>query len=46
MNRSDHFKILQHMIDKSIENGVYIVTEDKTFEDLKLFRSFLYRNFK
>ena len=46
MNRSDHFKILQHMIDKSIENGVYNVTEDKTFEDLKLFRSFLYRNFK
>ena len=34
------------MIDKSIENRVYIVTEDKTFEDLKLFRSFLYRNFK
>ena len=34
------------MIDKSTKNGVYIVTEDKTFEDLKLFRSFLYRNFK
>ena len=46
MNRSDYFKILQHMIDKSIENGVYIVTEDKKLEDLKLFRSFLYRNFK
>ena len=37
---------LQHMIDEGIENGVYIVTEDKTLEDLKLFRSFLYYNFK
>ena len=34
------------MIDEGIENGVYIVTEDKTLEDLKLFCSFLYRNFK
>ena len=34
------------MVDKGIENAVYIVTEAKTLEDLKLFRSFLYRNFK
>ena len=27
-------------------NGVYIVTQDRTSEDLQLFRSFLYRNFK
>ena len=46
MNRSDCFKKMQHMIDEGIENGVYIVTKDKTLEDLKLFRSFLYRNFK
>ena len=46
MNRSDYFKKLQHMIDEGIENGVYIVTEDKTLKDLKLSRSFLYRNFK
>ena len=46
MNRSDCFKKMQHMIDEGIENGVYIVAKDKTLEDLKLFRSFLYRNFK
>ena len=34
------------MIDEGLENGVYIVTEDKTLEHLKLFRNFLYRNFK
>ena len=46
MNHSDYFKKLQHMIDEGLENGVYIATEDKTLEDLKLFRNFLYRNFK
>ena len=34
MNRSEHFKKLQHMIDEGIQNGVYIVTEDRTLEDL------------
>ena len=34
------------MIDEGIRNGLYTVTEDKTSEDLKLFRSFLYGNFK
>ena len=34
------------MIDESIKNGLYIVNEDKTLEDIELFRSFLYRNFK
>ena len=46
MNRSDYFKKMQHMIDEGIQNGVSIVTEDRTLEYLKLFRSFLYRNFK
>ena len=32
------------MIDEGIQNGVYIVTEDRTLEDLILFRSFLYCN--
>ena len=41
MNRSDYFKKLQHMTDEGIENRVYIVTEDKTLEYLKLFHSFL-----
>ena len=34
------------MIDEGIENGIYSVTEDKTLEDLRLFCSFLYCNFK
>ena len=34
------------MIDEGIQNGVYIVPEDTTLEDPKLFRSFLFRNFK
>ena len=46
MNLSGYSKKLQNMIDEGIENGVYIVTEDKTLEDLKLFHSFLYCNFK
>ena len=46
MNRSDYFKKLQHMIDEGIQNGVYIVTKDRTLGDLKLFHSFLYLNFK
>ena len=46
MNRSDYFNKLQHMIDEGIQNGVDIVTEDRTLEDLKLFCSFLYHTFK
>ena len=46
MNRSDYFKNLQHMINEGIQNGVYIVPKDRTLEDIKLFRSFLYRNVK
>ena len=34
------------MIDEGIRNGVYIVTEDRILEDLKLFRYLLCRNFK
>ena len=46
MNRSDYFNKLQHMIDEGVQNGVDIVTEDRTLEDLKLFCSFLYHTFK
>ena len=46
INHSDYFKKLLHMIDEGIQNGVYIVPEDRTLEDPKLFRSFLFRNFK
>ena len=46
INHSDCFKKLQHMNDEGIQNGVYIVPEDRTLEDPKLFRSFLFRNFK
>ena len=37
---------MQYITYEGKENGVYIVTEDKTLEDLKLFRSFLYCNLK
>ena len=46
MNRSDYFNKLQHMIDEGVQNGVDIVTEDRTLEDLKLFCSFIYHTFK
>ena len=34
INRSDYFKKLQHMIDEGIQNGVYIITEDRTLQNL------------
>ena len=34
------------MIDEGIQNGVYIVNEDRTLDDLKLFCNFLYHNCK
>ena len=46
MNRSDYFKKLQHTTDEGIQDGVYIVTEDRTLKDLKLFRGFLYRTLR
>ena len=46
MNRSYYFQKLQHMVHEGIENGVHSVTEDRTLEDLKLLRSFIYGNFK
>ena len=34
------------MVDDGIKNGIYKVAEDNTLKDLKLFKSFLYRNFR
>ena len=34
------------MVEDGIKNGIYKVAEDKTLKDLKLFKSFLYRNFR
>ena len=33
------------MIDDGMKNDIYKVAEDNTLKDLKLFKSFLYRNF-
>ena len=46
INRSDYFKKLQHTTDEGIQDGVYIVTEDRTLKDLKPFRGFLYRTLR
>ncbi|XP_066924595.1 uncharacterized protein [Clytia hemisphaerica] len=45
MNRNDYYSKIQEMIDKGIQDKVYEPTTDTTLDDLKLFQSFLYRNF-
>ena len=37
---------LQKMVDDGIKNSIYKVAEDSALKDLKLFKNFLYRNFK
>lgn len=44
IKRSECFKKLRDIIDEGIQHGVCIIAEDRTLEDVKLFRSFLYRN--
>ena len=46
MNKIDYHNKLQEMINNGIRNGIYKVTEDKTLDDLKIFKSFLYKNLK
>ena len=46
LNRKDYDEKLENMIQDGINNGTYIETDDTTLQDLKLFQSFLYRNFK
>ena len=36
---------MQQMIDDRICNGIYKETVDRTSDDMKTFKSFLYRNF-
>ena len=45
MDKNDYVKKMQEMIDKGIQEGVYAKREDNTFQDLKQFQDFLYRNF-
>ena len=46
IDKTDYQDKLQKMIDDGIKNGIYKVAEDNTIKDLKLFKSFLYRNFR
>ena len=45
MNKSDYQNKVQQMINDWIRDGIYKVTADNTLDDLKTFKSFLYRNF-
>ena len=46
IDQTDYQDNLQKMVDDGIKNGIYKVAEDNTLKDLKLFKSFLYRNFR
>ena len=46
IDKTDYQDKLQKMIDDGIKNGIYKVAEDNTIKDLKLFKSFLFRNFR
>ena len=46
MNKIDYHNKLQERINDSMGNGIYKTTEDKIFDDLKVFTSFRYQNFK
>ena len=45
MNKSDYQNKMQQMINDGIRDGIYKVTADNILDDLKTFKSFLYRNF-
>ena len=46
MNKTDYIRKMNEMIEKGLEDGTYVESEDTTLEDLKHFKDFLYRNFK
>ena len=46
VDKTDYQDKLQKMVDDVIKNGIYKVAEDNTLKHLKLFKSFLYRNFR
>ena len=45
MNESDYQTKMQQIINDGIPDGIYKVTADNILDDLKTFKSFLYRNF-
>ena len=46
MDRNDYVKKILKMIEKEIQEGVFVKTEDSTLQNqLKQFQDFLYRNF-
>ena len=45
MDRNDYVKKILKMIEKGIQEGVFVKTEDSTLQNLKQFQDFLYRNF-
>ena len=46
MNKVDYVTKMNQMIEKGLEDGTYVESEDTTLEDLAHFKNFLYRNFK
>ena len=46
IDKTDYHDKLQKMVDDGIKNGIYKVAKDNTIKDLKLFKSFLFRNFR
>ena len=46
IDKTDYQDKLPKMVEDGIKNGIYKVAEDNTLKDLKLFKSFLYRNFR
>ena len=46
IDKTDYQDKLQKLVDDGIKNGIYKVAEDNTLKDLKLFKSFSYRNFR
>ena len=46
IDKTNYQDKLQKTVEDGIKNGIYKVAEDNTLKDLKLFKSFLYRNFR
>ena len=46
VDKTDYRDKLQKLVDNGIKNGIYKRAENNTLKDLKLFKSFLYRNFR
>ena len=46
IDKADYQDKLQKMVEDGIKDSIYKVAENNTLKDLKLFKSFLYRNFR